>query len=65
MQAGIAAEVARRDPPRRIVGSSSEELCAAADLDPAARRRVLADHDAGPRISPQMGRASLPTDSLR
>jgi len=49
---GLAAKVARRDPLHRVTHSRGDQPGAAAELDSAIGRRVLADHDAGPWIPP-------------
>src|SRR5262245_30623008 len=46
----VAAQVTRRDPQHRVMRSRGEQLCFTTELDPAVWRRMLAHHDAGPRI---------------
>ena len=54
---GLGTEVARGNAPYRTAGSCGGEPGVAAHLDSAVGRGGLADHDAGPGISPQLRRS--------
>ncbi len=56
---GLTAKVARRDSLHYVLDSCGEELGAAAELDSAVRRGVLAHHDACSGISPQLRRLHI------